>query len=519
MVDYVALLKKTIDGLPSNDEAIRERVYAKARQTVESKLAAISPAPPQAALDKQRGALETAIGEVEASYAPPPPPEPEPEPADDPLDNVLDDLMSVADEKVDYEAAEASAPALNVAPEPELAAPTLVAPKAPQPDIMGLQDPTPLPDGPSLSERAADLVTDGGDKASAAIDRVSDSASGLAGATIAAPQRVKEKASSGKSKGLFVGLLGLLVIGGIGYGVWSQKDMIAETTGIVLPGAKAPMETPTPAPEPEVAVTPEPEPQTTEVEPEAPSETPSGKFTQRLLPNGEEVETGPVPSATGSESSQAATTPSEPLSENAEAEGTEAPEAPAAENEPESSIAVGQSAIFYEEQTGASTGTALRGFVVWDQDSEPQGDGQPPESIIRGELSIPEKELNVRLSIRRNLDQTLPASHIVEMIVQTPEGFAGGGIDEVQRITMKATEQAAGQALIGAPVKIAEGFFLIALDDSAAALAANTQALQQGNWMDIPVVYKTGRRALLSFEKGIPGEKIFNDVFEEWGSN
>lgn len=520
MVDYVALLKKTIDGLPNNDEAIRERVYAKARQTVENKLAAINPPPPQAALDKQRSSLEEAIAEVESSYAAPPP---EPQVAEDPLNDVLDDLMSVTDEAVDYETGESLAPAAPAVAAPAVAsAPAVAAPQATASDVdvMGLQDPTPMPDGPSLSERAADIVADTGDKAGAAVGSVATGASDLAGATVTAPQRIAEKKSSGK--GIIKTLIGLLIIGGIGYGAWTQKDLIAEKTGIVLPGAKAPMAQPTPAPEPEVEpevpVIPEVEEPTTS-EPQTSIDPATGqKFTQRLLPNGEEVETGPAVTVGGTESSQAATTPSEPLTDGS---GTEPPPEDVAEveAEPESTIAVGQSAIFYEEQTGTTSGTALRGFVVWEKDSEAPADGQPAEAIIRSELSIPEKDISVRMTIRRNLDQTLPASHIVEMVVQTPDNFVGGSIDEVQRITMKATEQAAGQALIGAPVKIAEGFFLIALDDSEAALAANTQALQQGRWMDIPVVYKTGRRALLSFEKGIPGEKIFEEVFAEWGAN
>ena len=31
-------------------------------------------------------------------------------------------------------------------------------------------------------------------------------------------------------------------------------------------------------------------------------------------------------------------------------------------------------------------------------------------------------------------------------------------------------------------------------------------------WIDIPISYRNGRRALISLEKGVPGEKAFNDV-------
>jgi hypothetical protein len=37
-------------------------------------------------------------------------------------------------------------------------------------------------------------------------------------------------------------------------------------------------------------------------------------------------------------------------------------------------------------------------------------------------------------------------------------------------------------------------------------------------WIDVPVVYKTGRRALLTMEKGIPGEKVFDEALKAWAA-
>ena len=44
MADFVAVLKKTLDGMGETTPAIRERVYEKARATVAAKLAAKIPA-------------------------------------------------------------------------------------------------------------------------------------------------------------------------------------------------------------------------------------------------------------------------------------------------------------------------------------------------------------------------------------------------------------------------------------------------------------------------------------------
>ena len=120
------------------------------------------------------------------------------------------------------------------------------------------------------------------------------------------------------------------------------------------------------------------------------------------------------------------------------------------------------------------------------------------------------------MTIKRNADQTLPASHIIEMIFLTPEGFDGGGIENILRVAMKGSEQEAGNPLIGIPAKIADGFFLVALNDTKAEIDANLTLLRRQSWIDVPVVYKSGRRALFTMEKGIPGEKVFDEALKAW---
>jgi hypothetical protein len=110
----------------------------------------------------------------------------------------------------------------------------------------------------------------------------------------------------------------------------------------------------------------------------------------------------------------------------------------------------------------------------------------------------------------------LPASHIIEMIFLTPQGFEGGGIDNVLRVSLKGSEQEAGSPLLGIPAKIADGFFLIALNDAKPDIAANASLLGRQSWIDVPVQYKSGRRALFTMEKGIPGTKVFDEALKAW---
>jgi hypothetical protein len=189
---------------------------------------------------------------------------------------------------------------------------------------------------------------------------------------------------------------------------------------------------------------------------------------------------------------------------------------PPAAPETQAAVPVGQKAIFYEERTSVAQGSAEPGNIVWSLVQESPGGDAPPEPAIRGEATIPGKDVQLRLTIRRNADQTLPASHIVEMIFLTPDGFEGGGIENVLRIALKTAEQDAGSPLIGIPAKIADGYFLVALNDTAADENANMTLLRNQEWIDVPVIYKSGRRALLTMEKGIPGDKVFDEALKAW---
>ena len=102
------------------------------------------------------------------------------------------------------------------------------------------------------------------------------------------------------------------------------------------------------------------------------------------------------------------------------------------------------------------------------------------------------------------------------MIFLTPEGFSGGGIENILRVAMKGSEQEAGNPLIGIPAKIADGFFLVALNDTKAEIDANMTLLRRQSWIDVPIVYKSGRRALFTLEKGIPGDKVFDEALKAW---
>lgn len=550
MADFVAILKRALDKHGDETPEKRTRIYDSVRTMLAKKLADYSPPLATEAITTQKRSLEDAIASVERDYA-------KPAPASDPLAE-LEHIFSSIDRNKNQSSH--VKPLAAPAPAWQPAKPVQPAPAARAEPSWQRPAPTPPPAAraETVNEQAAELDAD------------DDSADVFANDEQPAAdtfQRLRPAERKRSYGGLIAAVVALLVVAGGGYGIWLNKDAFGSMLG--FGGTK------TVSTEPLV----KPAPAKPAAEAPAPAAAGEGtKFTQRLTPEGGETDPGPAAGQSGigeGESVAALTTPPPPAPAPAApapaapapaspapgdtaatvAPATPAPEAsttppatppadgaappangaapadaaatplapatgtpPAAPTAaaPEPTVAVGQKAIFYEERTSTAQGSAEPGSIVWSLVQESPGGDLPPEPAIRAEASIPGKDIQLRMTIRRNTDQTLPASHIIEMIFLTPEGFDGGGVDNILRVAMKSSEQDAGSPLIGIPAKIADGFFLVALNDTKADEDANLTLLRGQDWIDVPVVYKTGRRALLTMEKGIPGEKVFDEALKAW---
>jgi len=178
------------------------------------------------------------------------------------------------------------------------------------------------------------------------------------------------------------------------------------------------------------------------------------------------------------------------------------------------------SAILYEERKDSGRPDVSTGNVVWEflpTGSEAIGSKGLPS--VRGNARIQNRDLRVRFEVMRNLDESLPASHLIEMEFETGPLFADDGINNVAGVLMKEKEQDNGQQLAGAVVKVSDTVFWIAMSARAADLASNVDALKKQSWFDIPIIFKSGKRALLTLEKGAAGTKAIEDAFAGWEKN
>jgi hypothetical protein len=184
--------------------------------------------------------------------------------------------------------------------------------------------------------------------------------------------------------------------------------------------------------------------------------------------------------------------------------------------EPSRGPSVAQRVVLYEEDPDDPQGKRFTGTVLWRAETRPAAPGRPPELVVRADIEVPERKLSVTWSLRRNTDQSLPASHTIEVMFNLPADSPSGGVQNVPGVLMKQAEQTRGVPLAGLAVKVTPGFFLIGLSALETDMQRNVQLLKERSWFDIPVVYNNNRRAILAMEKGTPGEKVFADAFAAW---
>jgi hypothetical protein len=355
--------------------------------------------------------------------------------------------------------------------------------------------------------------------------------------------RVEPKRSRLNVKAIGLTAVLALIVGGGGYAYWQNQTAVNSwVSGVVASvAAKLPGQT-----TPEASVPEEGKKDLTAPETNNQTQTPantdvaavesSNKFTQRLQQDGTEIDPGPATAPAGANAtvegkSVAAQTEAGKPVDTAQATATTPAGQTAAEGQPAQPVpgqqaaanpatqqvpAGAQKMFLYEERLGQSAPTAIEGNVAWSVKEESPGGDAKPEPVVQAQINVPERGLTALMTIKRNADPSLPASHVIEFVFSLPENFEGGSIDSVQRVSMKRNEQDRGDALIAVPAKITEDFHMIALNDFPEAVATNTELLRTRGWMDIPLTYRNGRRALLTLEKGAAGTEAFTKAMQAW---
>ncbi|AQX27516.1 MULTISPECIES: hypothetical protein [unclassified Bartonella] len=219
------------------------------------------------------------------------------------------------------------------------------------------------------------------------------------------------------------------------------------------------------------------------------------KLTQRLLEDGSEIDVGPAektdfPSKEGT---------STVVATNLRSFGQ-----------------VGEASL-YQMRTENDAEKVTKGNASWSLIEDDSVEGALGELAIRGDITIPNEGLSLRLTLRRNTDESLNAAYIIDLIFITSDKFSGKTINNIKSLTFKANEKSINQTLIGTvTAKVDNDFFLFTLIGNHPFLDRNLQLIRDLGWIRLVMSDKNGRVHELTFAKGPAGEAIFNKVIGQW---
>jgi hypothetical protein len=96
--------------------------------------------------------------------------------------------------------------------------------------------------------------------------------------------------------------------------------------------------------------------------------------------------------------------------------------------------------------------------VIWRTEQVEATNGKV-KPVVHADIEIPDRKIKMTLSLHRNADPALHASHTIDLTITLPPDFPGHGVSSLPGILMKANEQARGIPLAGQAVKVTDGVF------------------------------------------------------------
>lgn len=475
MADYYPLLARALEAMPDRSPALRKAVYERARSALIGQLRSLDPPLSEADIDIEARALETAIDRLETEHGPPapeplaePPSEPVPELKPEPEPPVTADALRDLPESLPD--APGSEPLRPTAPAPE---PFL--PPAPPPDLgrtpfMPPEEPASAPIIPiqarkgrspaAVADPAAEAVSSSTD--ASAQEPASDDLVADAGGARQRPRIDVVAPRAGRSRLLrnaVVGAVLFTVIGLIAVAAFLLRDKPAD-----------------------------------------------------LQPLAEQQDTA----QDSAETKYADRIGGDPVAPPAPARPAQAPSSAGAV---QPDVSVAQRAVLYEENTSATNAqpTVVQGRVLWRLETVNGERGQALETAVRANVEFPEAGITLQMTINRNLDASLPASHTIELAFTTNgTNAAHRTVQDIGLLQAKDEENARGSPVSGLPVRVRENLFLIGLSSLRNDIDRNTDLLLHRNWLELAVKFNSGARAIINFEKGAAGTQVMEKAFAQW---
>ena len=487
MADYYPLLARAVAGLAPEAKEQRRSIYERARKALLGQLRGIDPPVPDDDVQRESEALDEAIARLERELAiaqpvPPPPvaapgptadpPAPRPvsqPPRRDPIPRperpqapfVSAPFVSPPFVPPSLVAPDASAPKTDLEHDAELAALASTAPPValPQADA-----PLGTSEAPAVAVRMR--TADNAPR----LDVSRDGEPPRSEAARPAAPRPEQKSGGARRLAMILAAVAVL-FGGVGYAAWKMRDRPEDIVRSRSPIVE------------------------TQQQPAA-----GPKVNERIGSGAAPTRPSDLQPPERAQPAQPTTPAQQPPSQPTDTPG----------------IAVGQRVGLLLQSDAPQGFDTQMGNVVWRMDSINRGPGVPLSRAIRADFDVPDAKLKGFITIEKNLDPTLRASHTVTVRFLPSPDSALAKITEIGLPVMRSEASANVEPLAGVQAKITDNIFIVALTSDPQFAVRNIETIKSRGWFDIPMKLADGRAAKITLEKGTPGDRIVNEAFEAW---
>lgn len=153
-------------------------------------------------------------------------------------------------------------------------------------------------------------------------------------------------------------------------------------------------------------------------------------------------------------------------------------------------------------------GRAVRSDEMqWSVVRVPSASSHDFNPALYGQATIAELDLQVAVIIRRNEDDKLDASHVVDVTFDGSGLDAMGGVHKLRGIVLQKDADGSRQALKGVALHVDRNAFSLALQDAQAARNFNLELLRHAGIMDVAVMLGNGRKAGIRLMLGSKGRR------------
>jgi hypothetical protein len=176
-----------------------------------------------------------------------------------------------------------------------------------------------------------------------------------------------------------------------------------------------------------------------------------------------------------------------------------------------------QRAILLEEPPGG-LGDPKRtvGRVSWKLETIRSTLANTSDIGARATIDLTDAGLSASFVFRRNRDQSSANTHLIEITMTPTADNPNGKVRDISVPELRVDEKTRGTNLAGIAVPVADNVFLIGLNGLPVDMQRNIDLLRNRSWFLVPLRYSNGKRALLLFEKGKLGERVFEDAMQTW---